>query len=41
MDVVGVGMGIKDGIDVGDFFPQGLLPEVGRGVNQDIFVAAG
>ncbi len=36
-DVVGVGVGVKDGVDAGDVGAQGLGAEIGRGVDQDIF----
>jgi hypothetical protein len=35
-DVIGVCMGIKHGIELGNLFAQGLFAEVGRGVDQYI-----
>ena len=35
-DVVGVGVGVEDGVDAGDAGAQGLGAEIGRGVDEDI-----
>lgn len=37
-DVVGVGVGVEDGIDVADFFAQNLFAEVRAGVDEDTMV---
>lgn len=37
MDMVGVGVGIENGVDSWDFFSQGLEAEVRAGVDDDAF----
>ena len=40
-DVVGVGVGVEDGVDVANFFAEGLGAEVGAGVDEDGAVRIG
>ena len=38
-DVVGVGVGVEDGVEAVDLVAEGLIAEIGRGVNEDALVA--
>jgi hypothetical protein len=39
VDMIGMGMGVKHGIDMAQAFAQGLLAKIGGGVDDDLLIA--